>query len=100
MAGGSSMKPASEPERWSANSGHRDVARLDIPADALRERTFEIFIHLAVANKAARTDARTGCACWSTVRSSGLAACRRSSTGRTRSTCDCGARFRQGGRCG
>jgi hypothetical protein len=60
MAGGSSMKPASKPERWSANSGHRDVARLDIPADALRERTFEIFIHLAVANKAARTDATHG----------------------------------------
>jgi hypothetical protein len=60
MAGGSSMTPAPKPERWSANSGHRDVVRLDIPADALRERTFEIFIHLTVANKAARTDATHG----------------------------------------
>jgi hypothetical protein len=46
-----------QPERWSANSGHRDVAKLDIPADALRDRTFEIFCRLVVANKAARSDA-------------------------------------------
>ena len=49
-----------KPERWSANSGHRDVAKLDIPADAMRERTFEIFIRLVVANKAARNDATHG----------------------------------------
>ena len=48
------------PERWSADSGHRDVARLDIPADAQRERHFEIFVHLVVANKAARADATHG----------------------------------------
>jgi hypothetical protein len=45
------------PERWSADSGTRDVVKLDIPADAQRERTFEIFIHLQVANKAGRADA-------------------------------------------
>ena len=45
------------PERWSADSGHRDVVRLDIPADALRERSFEIFVRLVVANKARRSDA-------------------------------------------
>jgi len=44
-------------ERWSADSGERDVVRLDIPADALRERTFEIFVHLVVSNRVARTDA-------------------------------------------
>jgi hypothetical protein len=57
---GSSMKAAPRPERWSANSGHRDVVKLDIPADALQERTFEIFIHLVVANKLARADATHG----------------------------------------
>ena len=48
------------PERWSANSGHRDVAKFDIPADAMRERHLEIFIRLVVANKAARSDATHG----------------------------------------
>lgn len=33
------------------------MVRLDVPADALHERRFEVFVHLAVANKAARTDA-------------------------------------------
>jgi hypothetical protein len=47
-------------ERWSADSGHRDVARLDIPADAHRERHFEIFCHLVVGNKAGRADAAHG----------------------------------------
>lgn len=45
------------PERWSASAGARDVVRLDIPADAQRERTFEIFCRLVVSNKAGRTDA-------------------------------------------
>ena len=36
------------PERWAAEAGARDVARLDIPADALRERSFEIFCRLVV----------------------------------------------------
>ena len=45
------------PERWSADSGHRDIVRLDIPADALRERRFEIFVRLVVANKPGRADA-------------------------------------------
>jgi len=48
------------PEHWSADSGHRDVAKLDIPADAQRERCFEIFCHLEVANKAGRSDAMHG----------------------------------------
>ena len=45
------------PERWSADSGHRDVVRLDIPADTQRERRFEIYIRLQVMNRAARPDA-------------------------------------------
>lgn len=45
------------PERWSASAGSRDVVRLDIPADALRERSFEIFCRLVVSNKAGRSDA-------------------------------------------
>jgi len=48
------------PERWSADSGQRDVAKLDIPADAQRERQFEIFCHLVVSNKTGRTDATHG----------------------------------------
>ena len=52
--------PVRKPERWSATSGSRDVARLDIPADAQRERTFEIDVRLVVANKAARRDATHG----------------------------------------
>jgi len=48
------------PERWSVDSGHRDVARLDIPADAQRERHFEIFCRLTVGNKAGRADATHG----------------------------------------
>jgi hypothetical protein len=36
------------PEHWAAEAGARDVVRLDIPADALRERTFEIFCRLIV----------------------------------------------------
>ena len=46
-----------EPERWNANAGTRDVVRLDIPADAQRERCFEIYCRLVVSNKAGRTDA-------------------------------------------
>jgi hypothetical protein len=48
------------PERWSADSGHRDVARLDIPADSLRDRSFEIFIRLVVSNKSAKAGATHG----------------------------------------
>ena len=47
-------------ERWTADSGTRDAAKLDIPADAQRERRFEIFCHLVVANKAHRADATHG----------------------------------------
>ena len=46
---------ARRPEHWSAEAGARDVVRLDIPADALRERTFEIYVRLAV--RTARSDA-------------------------------------------
>ena len=48
------------PECWSADSGQRDVARLDIPADAHRDRSFEIFCRLVVSNKAGRSDATHG----------------------------------------
>ncbi len=34
--------------------------RLDIPADAQRERTFEIFCRLVVSNQAGRSDAAHG----------------------------------------
>ena len=44
-------------ERWVADSGARDVVRLDIPADAQRERTFEIYVRLLVANRSGRGDA-------------------------------------------
>jgi hypothetical protein len=49
-----------KPEHWSADSGHRDVAKLDIPADAHRERSFEIFCSLVVVNRAGRADATHG----------------------------------------
>ncbi len=45
------------PEHWSADSGHRDVVKLDIPADAARERHFEIYVRLVATNKAARRGA-------------------------------------------
>jgi hypothetical protein len=54
------LKAGGAPEHWSADSGHRDVAKLDIPADAQRERRFEVFCHLVVSNKAGRTDATHG----------------------------------------
>ena len=49
---------AKHPERWAANAGTRDVARLDIPADAQRERSFEIFCRLVVST--GRGDATHG----------------------------------------
>ena len=53
-----SHSPADRPaEHWSADAGHRDVVKLDIPADAARERRFEIFVRLVAANPAARRDA-------------------------------------------
>ena len=52
------------PERWSAESGHRDVVKLDIPADARRERRFEIYVRLQVTNKAGRADATHGLKVW------------------------------------
>ena len=39
-----------KPERWSADAGSGDVCRLDIPADAVRERRFEIACQLVVAH--------------------------------------------------
>jgi len=39
------------PERWAADAGTRDVARLDIPADALHEREFEIFCRAVVVER-------------------------------------------------
>jgi hypothetical protein len=40
------------PERWAVDAGARDVARLDIPPDALHERSFEIFCRAVVAERA------------------------------------------------
>jgi hypothetical protein len=39
-----------KPERWSADAGAGDVCRLDIPADAVRERRFEIACLFVVAH--------------------------------------------------
>jgi hypothetical protein len=52
-----SPTPRRKPERWNADSGQRDVVKLDIPADATRERSFEIDVRLVVANKSGRPDA-------------------------------------------
>ena len=52
-----SSTPTRQPEQWSADSGHRDVVKLDIPADTQRERRFEIFVRLAVSNPAGRSNA-------------------------------------------
>ena len=51
-----------EPQRehWSADAGDRDVAMLAIPPHAQRERSFEIFCRLEVANKAGHADATHG----------------------------------------
>lgn len=51
---------APAPEHWSADAGERDVVRLDIPADAHRERRFELSCQLVVANRAGRPNARHG----------------------------------------
>ncbi len=53
--------PATAPERWSADAGAGDVCRLDIPADAVRERRFEIACQLVVAHPGGGT-ARHGLA--------------------------------------
>lgn len=45
------------PERWFADSGSRDVVKLDIPADTQRERRFEVYVRLLVSNTAQRADA-------------------------------------------
>lgn len=39
-----------QPERWAADAGAGDVCRLDIPADAARERRFEIACRFVVAH--------------------------------------------------
>jgi hypothetical protein len=49
---------AGAPERWSADAGARGVARLDIPADAQRERSFEVDCRLVV--RASQAGARHG----------------------------------------
>jgi hypothetical protein len=45
------------PERWSAQTRTSDVVRLEIPADAHRDRSFEIFCRLVTAAPSARRDA-------------------------------------------
>jgi hypothetical protein len=40
------------PERWTTDAGSRDVARLDVPPDALHERRFEVFCRAVVAERA------------------------------------------------
>lgn len=45
------------PERWFAESANRDVVKLDIPADAQRERRFEIYVRLLVSNSAQHSGA-------------------------------------------
>ena len=53
-------KTSAQPEHWSAHAGTRDVARLDIPPDAHRDRRFEVFVSLAVHNRAERSGATHG----------------------------------------
>jgi hypothetical protein len=43
-------KPASQPERWQVDAGAADVARLDIPGHAERERRFEVSCSFFVAH--------------------------------------------------
>ena len=54
------MKKTPRPEHWSVDVGAREVARLDIPADAHRERTFELFFALVVRNRSAIEGATHG----------------------------------------
>ncbi len=56
----SSGRREAAPEHWSADAGTRDVVRLDIPADASRERRFEVDCQLSVVNRAGRADATHG----------------------------------------
>ena len=44
-------------ERWSLDAGGADVARLDIPADAQRERHFELDCRFVVKRRAGVEDA-------------------------------------------
>ena len=48
MIDSSEAAPARPPERWQFSAGDSAVARLDIPADARRERTFEISFSMTV----------------------------------------------------
>jgi len=41
--------PTPRPEHWEIDAGDAGVALLDIPPDALRERSFEVFCSLSVA---------------------------------------------------
>ena len=50
----------SQRERWSADVGSRDVAVLVVPPHAQRERSFEVFCRLEVANKGGHSDATHG----------------------------------------
>ena len=42
-----------KPERWAIDAGSAAMARLDIPADAIRERGFEISFSMTVRPAAA-----------------------------------------------
>jgi len=46
------------PEHWSVQAGPRDVARLEVPADAQRERSFEIYCQLVAVAQPGRNDAQ------------------------------------------
>ena len=48
---------AARPERWAVDAGTRDVARLDVPADALHEREFEIFCRAIMIERNSANDA-------------------------------------------
>jgi hypothetical protein len=47
----------SRPEHWSVRAGTQGVARLDIPPDALRERTFELFCSFVVGARSGQAQA-------------------------------------------
>ena len=43
------VSPTSTPERWETDAGDADVARLNIPDDPRRDRTFEVSCSFTVA---------------------------------------------------
>ena len=60
LAGSAAAPADTAREHWTADAGERDVVVLGIPPHARRERRFEIFCRLDVANRAGHPDATHG----------------------------------------